>query len=158
QALQTLGEASLAGGNYNAAASYYQQAVRTDPWREAARRGWMEALARKGDTNAALQVYREFVAFLKDDPRAAPDEQTSALYQRLRTGTRQRAGAYAAVTGQAAPVLRVQGYLPHPLTDLVGREDERLEVAARLRRSRLVTLTGAGGIGKTRLAREVASE
>src|SRR5262249_13030624 len=55
QALQTLGDASLAGGDYDAAVGYYQQAVQFDPWREAARRGWMEALSRKGDTNAALQ-------------------------------------------------------------------------------------------------------
>jgi predicted ATPase/DNA-binding SARP family transcriptional activator len=169
EALKRLGDASLAGGSYDAAAGYYQRAVQTDPWQEAARRGWMEALARNGDTNAALQVYREFVAFLRDYPKAVPDEQTSALYQRLRSGVRQKAGARmagaaggaAAVTVEEAPTApppRVQGYLPHPLTELVGREDERLDVALRLRRSRLVTLTGMGGIGKTRLAQEVASE
>ena len=52
----------------------------------------------------------------------------------------------------------VRGHLPHPLTELIGREDERLEVAAKLRQSRLVTLTGPGGIGKTRLAVEVAAQ
>src|SRR5262249_10200842 len=50
------------------------------------------------------------------------------------------------------------GRLPYPLTDLIGREEEIREVAAGLRRSRLVTLTGVGGIGKTRLAIAVASE
>jgi DNA-binding SARP family transcriptional activator len=158
QALKTLGDASLADGNYAAAAGCYQQAVRTDPWQEAARRGWMEALAKNGDTNAALQVYREFVAFLREDPKALPDEQTSALYQRLRAEARQRTGRHAMVPGEAAPVPKVEGYLPHPLTELVGLEDERLEVARQLRHARLVTLTGVGGIGKTRLAREVASE
>jgi predicted ATPase/DNA-binding SARP family transcriptional activator len=156
QALQKLGDAALAAEDYATAVGYYQRAVSLDPWGEAARRGWMEALARSGDSNAALQVYREFVEGLRSDPKAVPDAQTSALYQRLRAEARQKVGTYAVVTMQPVAVPVVQGYLPHPLTDLVGREDERLEVALQLRRSRLVTLTGVGGIGKTRLAREVA--
>jgi predicted ATPase/DNA-binding CsgD family transcriptional regulator len=49
--------------------------------------------------------------------------------------------------------------LPVPLTTLVGREREITEVIALMRRPdiRLVTLVGAGGVGKTRLAIEVAS-
>jgi predicted ATPase/DNA-binding SARP family transcriptional activator/Tfp pilus assembly protein PilF len=158
QALQELGDAALTGRDYEQAVRHYQRAVSIDPWEEAARRGWMEALAGRGDTNAALQVYREFVEVLKSDPTANPDEQTSALYTRLRSEVRHRGRSHVGgVVGEfAAP--KVTGYLPHPLTDLVGREDERLEVTVRLRRSRLVTLTGVGGIGKTRLAVAVAAE
>ena len=119
----------------------------------------MKALAQGGDVNAALQIYREFVTLLRADPKAAPDKETSALYTRLRAeakqqGSRQQDGPAADQTS-APPV---SGYLPHPLTDLVGREDECLEVAANLRRSRLLTLTGPGGIGKTRLALAVAAD
>lgn len=46
--------------------------------------------------------------------------------------------------------------LPLPLTAFVGRERELAEVARLVATSRLVTLTGAGGVGKTRLAVEVA--
>jgi predicted ATPase len=48
--------------------------------------------------------------------------------------------------------------LPAPATALIGRERERADVAAALVSSRLVTLTGAGGTGKTRLALQVARD
>lgn len=48
--------------------------------------------------------------------------------------------------------------LPIPRTSLIGREKELREVADLLSKSRLVTLTGSGGVGKTRLAMQVAVE
>ncbi len=48
--------------------------------------------------------------------------------------------------------------LPAPLTALIGRTTERAALTAALATSRLVTLTGVGGTGKTRLALQVASE
>ena len=59
--------------------------------------------------------------------------------------------------GPSAP-LRVAAALPAPATPLIGRERERAEVAAAVAASRLVTLTGVGGTGKTRLAVQVASD
>jgi predicted ATPase/DNA-binding CsgD family transcriptional regulator len=47
--------------------------------------------------------------------------------------------------------------LPAQLTSFVGRSEELAEVKQMLKSSRLVTLTGAGGTGKTRLALQVAS-
>jgi non-specific serine/threonine protein kinase len=47
--------------------------------------------------------------------------------------------------------------LPAPLTSFVGREREVAEVCHLLERSRLVTLSGAGGVGKTRLALQIGA-
>jgi predicted ATPase/DNA-binding CsgD family transcriptional regulator len=56
-----------------------------------------------------------------------------------------------------APGRRVVGNLPAELTSFVGRRGEVAEVRRLLSRSRLVTLTGVGGVGKTRLALRVAA-
>ena len=63
---------------------------------------------------------------------------------------------------QEFPLLRSLSVLPNNLpvhlTPLIGRNEEIAEIEALLERSRLVTLTGAGGIGKTRTALQVAAD
>ncbi len=83
---------------------------------------------------------------------------------RLR-GLRGRISVYQIVAGGLAtefPVLRsvdpFAGNLPQQLSSLVGREGMVAEVADLTRSNRLVTLTGVGGVGKTRLALEVGAE
>src|SRR5215471_4188580 len=56
-----------------------------------------------------------------------------------------------------APGTRVTGNLPAELTSFVGRRGELAEVKRLLAVSRLLTLTGVGGVGKTRLALRAAA-
>lgn len=153
--LQTLGEKALSAKEYERAIAHFSRAVSLDAWRDAPRRGMMQALAAQGDVNAALQTYRDFAHLLSAEASATPDAATTELYRRLRAQAKRGDVPRREEERPGAP--KVSGYLPHPLTDLVGREDEVLDLAARLRSSRLVTLLGPGGIGKTRLATEVAN-
>ena len=54
----------------------------------------------------------------------------------------------------------ISGYVPLPVSPLIGREQEVKDICTRLQRPevRLLTLTGTGGVGKTRLGLQVASE
>lgn len=69
---------------------------------------------------------------------------------------------HAADLEQTFPALRSLDVLPNNLpvhlTSLIGRDEEVAEITALLEQSRLVTLTGAGGIGKTRTALQVAAD
>lgn len=151
-ALQSLAEEALERDDAAGAAAFYRKAVTLDPLGDDPRRGLMKTLVASGDANAALGAYREF-AHLLAEIGAAPDAETTALYERLRTRARRPGQTVEAEGTKPTP-----NNLFQPLTELVGREDERLDVAARLRRSRLVTLTGIGGVGKTRLALAVAAD
>ncbi|MDQ1659958.1 MAG: hypothetical protein QOD41_5041, partial [Cryptosporangiaceae bacterium] len=70
-----------------------------------------------------------------------------------RTATGGWALAASALAGPARPRYKV----PAPVTELIGREKEIAEVSTLLAERRLITLTGPGGIGKTRLALAVTS-
>jgi predicted ATPase/DNA-binding winged helix-turn-helix (wHTH) protein len=60
-------------------------------------------------------------------------------------------------TSGPAPVASVQTRLPHHLTPLLGRDDDLTALAALLQRYRLITIVGAGGMGKTLLAQHLLS-
>lgn len=89
RALQTLGERALETGDYERALAHFNRAVSIDAWRDAPRRGLMQAFAAKGDVNAALHVYREFTYLLSAHAATEPDPATSELYWHLRNRSKQ---------------------------------------------------------------------
>jgi len=74
--------------------------------------------------------------------------------KKLQTGVPVSVGEVASVRPRPA----VRGNLPRQLTSFVGRVREKKETRLRLENTGLLTLTGPGGCGKTRLALQVASE
>lgn len=88
----------------------------------------------------------------------APPVPSALLHARTLSSSRQESGLHAESAGQAADASLLVG-LPHLLTRFIGRERELAALTARLDAGeRLVTLTGLGGIGKSRLALAAASE
>jgi predicted ATPase len=122
-----------------------QRALVADPLAEPAHCALMRLYARTGRRQQALAQYQLLRQGLNAELAAEPDPATRALYQQL----------LAPMPG-APPT--GDGNLPRQLTSFVGRERERADIARLLRSARLVTLTGPGGCGKTRLALAVAAD
>ena len=146
QAREKLAAEAAARGDHAEAARHLTLVLAADPFREPALRRLMQALADSEDRIALTQVYRDFRRTLRAEMNAEPSAETQALFQRLR------------VTDKVSPSTKSPCRLPQTLTSLIGRERERREVAAALDAARLVTLTGVGGVGKTRLAIAVADD
>ncbi len=127
--------------------------VRTsDPLHEGAVRAQMEVLARMGRRSEALACYERLVDDLLDAFGTDPDTRTAVLFRELLTGAPAAERPRARAADDAAKI----GHLPSPLTSFVGRERELVDVERLIDQARLLTLTGAGGSGKTRLALEAA--
>ena len=152
RAVEELADHAIKRSEHTVAASYLRLAVAADPFREDLQRKLMDALAVDSPTGALL-AYRQFRALLAREMMAEPAEETTALFRRIRDETRAQAKepeeSKVDQTTSAPPPSRT---LPLQLTELIGRENDVDEVICRMSNSRLVTLTGAGGIGKTRLA------
>lgn len=85
RALQTVGEQAMRTDDCERALAHFSRAATLDAWRDAPRRGQMQALANLGDINAALHVYREYAHYLRVNAGLTPDHATTELYGRLRT-------------------------------------------------------------------------
>jgi predicted ATPase/DNA-binding SARP family transcriptional activator len=127
--------------------------ITAEPFRERRRALLMLALARAGRPVEALRAYDAFRRFLDDEIGVVPSPELQALNDDI---VRQ----HPDVRWARSPTIAIDrvGNLPRQVTSFVGREAEIASLSELVCRSSLVTLTGVGGVGKTRLALEIAAE
>ena len=142
--LVDLADAAAEAGHEVEALDALQRALAIDPLQERAVRSVMLRHAAMGRSSEALAQYERLRGELRTTYGTDPDPETQRVYRDLLTGSIER------------PSTAPRHNLAPTLTSFVGREREIADVHRLLERGRLVTLTGVGGAGKTRLAEEAA--
>ena len=134
-------DAATAAGDYPAGLGYVDQLLRADNLSERAHRQKLLLLARAGQFNAAMQHFEFYRRLLEEELGVAPEPESLALLAQIRSAREVR-----------------PPQLPPPAPHFVGRSQEQADLLALLHSPacRLVTLLGASGMGKTRLAVETA--
>jgi predicted ATPase/DNA-binding SARP family transcriptional activator len=132
---------------YPEALIYARQLVALDPLLESSQRTLLRLLALNGETVAAIIQYKQVQTVLLRELGIEPEAATLALVAQISRGDTQ---AFQPPTPRYA--------VPLAMTPLVGRADAVYAAGAELRKpgTRLLTILGPGGIGKTRLAFAVA--
>lgn len=136
-------EAALAVGRQDEYLHDIEDLVRSHPLREHSCELLMMALYRSERQAEALAVYRRLRSRLVEELGLEPSRQLQELEERI-------------LLQDPALDLAPPHNLPVPTSDFVGRVDELGRVGKDLDAYRLITLVGIGGVGKTRLACEVA--
>src|SRR6266571_8833275 len=148
-------EADLALGEGASLVGELRVLLSADPLAERPRAQLMRALYAAGRQAEAIAAYHEGRELLADQLGVDPSAQLEQVYLGILRGGEEPASdpERAAVPAQARPsAARAQS----PLTSFVGRDEDLSRVLKNLRAARLVTLTGPGGVGKTRLAIEAS--
>lgn len=140
--LETLADDSIADNQYEAAIGHMERLLQLEPTHEGAHRRIMLARARLDQLERALGQYDACVQALAAVGRT-PSPPTRALLTRIELASTD-----------------AQRELPGESTAFVGRDPEQTQLQNMLlnREIKLITLTGLGGIGKTRLAIEAARQ
>jgi predicted ATPase/DNA-binding SARP family transcriptional activator len=147
EAVELSMQAGLAAGRHAELVPDLRQLAHEHPWREQLHAHLMLALYRSGRQADALEAYRRAREVLVEELGIEPGAELAELHAQIL--------AHDPVL--AAPALAVTaGGLPTPPNRTIGREQELARIVARLHAVRLLTLTGPGGVGKTRLAIDAA--
>ncbi len=163
QAFELRAAAQLALGHHDDALSDLHRLVREHPFRERLHGQLALALYRAGRQAEALRVLDDVRTTLADELGLDPTREL----QELGAGILRQDSALSAPVATPVPVrpatdptplrpVAAGGEVPAFLTPMIGRAEQLAGVASALTSSRVVTLTGPGGTGKTRLAAETA--
>ncbi len=149
-ALSRLSDHFESRGDAETALRYAQRRLAQETLDESAYRTLMRLQARRGDRAAALRTFDECIRVLDEELGLAPSEDTRSLADEIRTRTLSRSTPRAPQTARRE--------LPAFRSAIVGREEDVERILRLLDDGdcRLITVTGPGGSGKTRLAVDVA--
>lgn len=153
--LEKLAHGLAVKGELETAVSTVQQWLALDPLQESAHRQLMVLYAQLGQRTLAICQYDQCVTTLKNELDIPPEQETIDLFEQIKSGNWTQSVSIAAP--QRKPAVSLHN-LPVQPTSFVGRQSELIDIGELLQAptNRLITLTGPGGSGKTRLALEVA--
>ena len=147
-------------GDVPGAIATLQRAVVADPLHEVAHRALMRLFADDGRRQQALAQYQQLREALRRELAADPDPESRDLYREILAGQHEDEPGDTSSPAEPPAVATSPlpaTDLPRQLTSFVGRERELSELEGLLGHTRLLTLTGPGGCGKTRLSLELAA-
>jgi predicted ATPase/DNA-binding SARP family transcriptional activator len=150
RALQMLLEDYTALDQVPSAIPHAHRLVGLDALNEATHRTLMELYVLSDQQAAAIQQYQALEKLLRKELNLDPQPETRELYKRIRKGELKPVSDKTKTP--RLEKTKPKHNLPVHLTTFIGRERERKEIFRLITHKRLVTLIGAGGIGKTRLA------
>ncbi|MFI7005271.1 BTAD domain-containing putative transcriptional regulator [Streptomyces sp. NPDC050145] len=153
-AVEEQAEARLALGQHAPVADELNDLVSRHPLRERARAVQVRALYGAGRQQEALRSLAELRARLAEELGIDPGPEITELQQSVLA---QDPALHAPRSPAPALAHREPAAVPAQLTELIGRDEAVAELRALLGAHRLVTLTGPGGVGKTRLALATAT-
>lgn len=133
-------------GEHSTGLELGRRLIELDPLREETYRKLMLLSAYRGERIVALEYYNTCQNILEEELGIQPEQATTDIFQQITAGK----------IGAVKPSFST-GHLQAEATNLVGREKDFFEITRLLQNPacRLLTLTGPGGIGKTRLAQEI---
>ena len=145
-------------GEYGAAIEALSRVTAEEPLREEAHAGLMRLYALSGRQTEAARQYERLEEVLSRELGTEPNASSRALREEIASERFTPEGPRDRETPLEDPAFDGRHNLPAPRTSFVGRQREIVEVKRAMAMTRLLTLTGAGGSGKTRLALEVSRD